>query len=135
MSLLHWADEYSVGIESFDNDHKKLIMILNKLFDALSKGEAQNLIFTIVMELKDYTQYHFNSEEDAFLKHLYPDYESHKDLHDNFLKKIKDFELNYVNKPQVLAIPVFNLLMSWIKEHIQKVDKNYSNFLKNKGMK
>jgi hemerythrin len=64
--LIEWEDIYSVGIEEFDNDHKKLIELINRLHQAMLDKKAKEVLGEIINELVDYTIYHFNKEEAMF---------------------------------------------------------------------
>jgi hemerythrin-like metal-binding protein len=135
MSIIKWTEELSVGVTAFDNDHKKLLEIFNKLFTALSQGAANEVVPTILTELSNYTKTHFNNEENAFKKFNYPEYESHKKLHDGFIKELQDLNDKFNKGHFTLAVPMFNILTDWIKNHIKTIDKKYTNFLNQNGLK
>ena len=72
MELFTWSDEMSVNIKRIDEQHKKLIDLLNSLFLAMIEGQAQSVIEKIVGELINYADYHFKTEEYYFEEHNYP---------------------------------------------------------------
>ena len=41
MAIIEWKDEYSVGIQSIDQQHKIWVGLINKLHDAMKKGEGK----------------------------------------------------------------------------------------------
>jgi hemerythrin-like metal-binding protein len=66
IELIVWSDELSVNIEEIDKQHKKLIDVINVLFNAMIEGKTQNIIDTIIDDLIDYAKYHFSTEEKYF---------------------------------------------------------------------
>ncbi|MCL2155002.1 MAG: bacteriohemerythrin [Leptospirales bacterium] len=132
---MKWTDELSVKINIFDDEHKKLIDLVNKLHDAMSKGQGQKAMADILVELSDYTKIHFGHEEDAMVKYNYPSFPEQKEEHDQFIKKLNDMQTQYKNGSITLSIPIFNFLTSWIQDHIKKLDKSYSEFFIKQGMR
>ena len=59
MAFYEWQDSFSVGNKTMDEQHKKMIGILNQLHDAMSEGKPTNEIGLIVSEMVDYTKFHF----------------------------------------------------------------------------
>ena len=41
MQLLQWKDEYSVGIDAVDYEHKELIDLINRLHEELDAGDFE----------------------------------------------------------------------------------------------
>ena len=71
---LTWKDSYSVGIESIDNDHKKLIHLINNLQTSIDYKTDKQFEKQTLDEVIDYTHYHFSREEELMKKHGYPDF-------------------------------------------------------------
>jgi hemerythrin-like metal-binding protein len=135
MTKFEWKEEdFSVGIKVFDEEHKKLIQVFNTLYEAISTGCVQEHLEEILHELSDYTISHFIHEEEAFRKYNYPEYEEHLAQHNEFRVKIKDLILQHKSGSFSFGMPVFHLLISWIRNHIQIVDRKYKDYLNNKGM-
>jgi hemerythrin-like metal-binding protein len=135
MSKIEWTEEISVGISIFDEEHKKLIALLNKLNDAMLKGQAKNIMEDIIKELIDYTETHFKHEEDTMQKHNYPGLAEQVTEHTTFDNKMHEIQEQYSNGSITLSISVYNFLTSWIKNHIMKTDKKYSDFFLSVGIK
>ncbi len=44
MALLQWKDQYSVGIDAVDYEHRELIALINRLHDELmTKGKESSI--------------------------------------------------------------------------------------------
>ena len=63
MPLITWTDNLSVNHTEIDNQHKKLVDLINILFDAMKAGKGTDVLNKIFAELTSYTIYHFTYEE------------------------------------------------------------------------
>ncbi|MEO5355501.1 MAG: hypothetical protein H7835_20150, partial [Magnetococcus sp. XQGC-1] len=66
---LEWSDNLSVGVDSIDDDHKRLVSLIRELFSASFLGTGDEEIPAILKKLNNYTEYHFYREE-ALLRQL-----------------------------------------------------------------
>ena len=135
MAKIVWTDELSVNISAFDNEHKRLVQLLNDLNDAMTKGQGQAVLGNIVSELVNYAKTHFKHEEEIMEKYGYPKLDDQKKEHREFINKVKDVIDQHQRGTTLLSISIFEFLVSWIKNHIMKSDMAYSKFLNEKGMK
>jgi hemerythrin-like metal-binding protein len=126
MELLEWKDAYSVGIPEFDQEHLHIVLILNKLFQAISKKRLAAAVGPLIEELVSYTQKHFHHEEEEMERLGYPDRERHAAEHHALEQKVLEFQAQYragkLEKPQTL-IP---FLKSWLTGHIMGSDSRYA---------
>lgn len=134
MNFIDWTDDLSVGVETFDEQHKKLISIINKLFDALKQGKANNILSEIFDELIDYTKFHFKSEEQLMTKYGYKDYEYHLKEHNYLTDKVVDLKEKYKEGDLMISIEVMEFLRNWLKDHILVTDKKYGKFFNENGI-
>jgi hemerythrin len=123
MALISWSDSLSVGVLAFDNQHKRLIAIINKLHDAMKEGRGKEVLDGILLELVDYTVYHFLAEEKAFLDAGYLDYVAHKREHDAFTATIKAAR---GSSSTAATLATMKQLTDWLKQHIMGSDKKYA---------
>lgn len=131
-TLVTFTPELSVGVKVFDDHHIILFDIINKLSDAMSKGLAADKVKDIVKELVDYTDWHFKAEEEVFNKYNYPGKDEHIRIHNNMLKTARQLLSDAENGKKILSTELMEFLQDWILDHIMGVDKEYSNFLKDK---
>ena len=127
--LIIWDDFYSVGCEEIDNQHKKLANLINDLYDAYQNNRASEIFENILSELKEYTIYHFSTEEKYFEKYNYPFTEEHKIEHQNFVKKVLEFSNRYSHKDKLVIYDVMLFLKDWLLNHILGSDKKYSEYI------
>lgn len=135
MALVVWSEKLSVGVRSIDDQHKKLVMLLNQLHDGMSAGKGKEVVGPVLKGLIDYTASHFKYEEDLFARTGYPEAAEHKQHHADLVKKVIDIQNIYEEKgPSVLTIQVMNFLKDWLTNHIQGSDRKYAPYLKSKGV-
>lgn len=134
MSLIEWEDRLSVNIELFDEQHKVLVGLINKLYDSVKAGQVISVLESISTELVNYTVTHFKSEEALFQEHGYPEFEQHKKEHEEFTKYVTELKDN-LNYGKAFDFPeLIKYLMRWLYEHILVTDKKYSVFLNRKDV-
>lgn len=136
MPLMEWTDKLSVGVSQFDNEHKKLVAMVNDLFDAVQGGRGKEALAKILDGLIAYTKTHFANEERYFQQHGYPDLAAHKAEHDALAKQVMEVQRKYHSgATATLSMEVMNFLKNWLVRHIQGTDKKYGPFLNGKGVK
>lgn len=135
-----WKKEFELGIKSIDDQHKHLLEIGNSINDLLAVHDEDDddydEIMKILGELKDYTIYHFKTEEDLFIKYNYPEYIQHKQEHDGFIKYINSIDFEKIDENQTIFLK--NLLakiVNWVFSHIITTDYLYKDFLIQLGTK
>jgi hemerythrin-like metal-binding protein len=132
MNLFEWTPAIAVGITTIDDQHKKLISLINDVSDAMKARKATEVIGNILLELSDYTIYHFGNEEKAFEKYNYPDKAAHMAAHKIYVDKINELVERNKKGELGLSISVLDFLMEWITNHIMKTDMQYVPFFKDK---
>lgn len=128
-----WKPSYRVGVDAFDEDHKKLFELMFEMYTALnhipSKGEAKE----VLMELKEYTETHFDREEKLMKKHDYPDIDAHCAQHDEMKQKIDEFLGKFNEEDVAVSKDALHYLENWLVKHIGITDKKYTDFFNSKG--
>ena len=132
--MIKWVDSFSVNVKEIDEQHKRLIGIINELKYSIINENQDDTIEKILDNLTNYTITHFKLEEDYFDKLNYPLAESHKKEHAYFIEKINDFKKEFKVKKVMLSIDILNFLMNWLIKHINDSDKNYSDFFNKHGI-
>jgi len=128
-----WRPEYSVNIQTIDNQHQELVNILNRLFVAVSKREGDKAIAGILDALTSYTQTHFALEERLMRQAKYKDLEPHIAEHKKLLEQLDQLAKKHMVEEKTIYFEMLTFLKTWLKEHIQGVDTKYSAALQEVG--
>lgn len=129
MSYFQWKDEYSVGIAKMDEQHMKLVDILNELFQAMKSGQGSEKVGTILSRLIDYTQKHFSDEEMLMGSEKFTGLAVHKNEHARLTAQVLDFQRQYQANSVGVSVKVSGFLKDWLIHHIMKEDKQYGTYL------
>lgn len=120
------TEDYMLGIESIDEQHLRLISIINRLSDGIASGKSREEIFTIIQELNQYAEQHFAYEEAYFVKCGYDETVSHEQEHRMFIEDIKNFsERSNETDGNLVAVELLGFLEGWLLHHILISDKRY----------
>jgi len=133
MPLVKSFNKYLIGIDRYDEHHKKLIDIINELYDELLKGASKHVIISYLEKLDLYTKIHFQEEEDFLLKINYPKYDEHKEIHQVFIEQISSLKTKA--ESELIGKELIKYLVTWLTKHIFESDREYVGFLnmKEKG--
>lgn len=130
-----WGDEFKLGINSIDEQHKELVRMVNHLHRALKSKTGAEESGKILTELAAYTESHFAHEEELFAAHDYPDRAEHEEIHKDLVEKVTAFKTQFDQGKAGLSMELMDFLTNWLRHHILEVDKAYVPFLKEKGVK
>lgn len=135
MPQIVWSTKYSVNIKTLDEQHQKLIGLLNRLDSAVQQGQGRTVLGGVLDELIAYTVYHFKTEEELFTKYEYPGIAQHVSQHEQLTAKVSGIKQKYDAGQTLISIQVLNFLSDWLTTHIQGSDKQYGPFLNQAGIK
>ncbi len=135
MEYFKWDAKFSVGIDSIDNQHKKIIELINELYGAFVDKRTDDIMGRILHEMADYAIYHFKYEENLLEQSGYPLTAKHIEEHDAFNLKVNEFKAKSALGKFQITFTVLNYLKDWLANHILINDAKYSSHLKKFGAK
>ena len=133
--FIEWKDDYSVDIDSIDQQHKKLLNLINQLQTAVDYSTGEEFEREALDELVDYTKTHFSYEEGLMRDNDYPDFEPHKAQHEKMFAKVEEVLAEYEQDQDTAMANAAEYLKDWLINHINGTDKEYSSYLIGKGVK
>lgn len=134
MAVFKWDETYSVRVHQCDAQHKKLFDIINQLTDAMRVGKGQEIVSDIVSQLILYTRTHFQQEEALMERTQYPELSAHRELHRKLVADVERFQRELDGGLRPNTVSVLSFLKDWLTQHIQKVDKAYTQHLNSHGI-
>jgi len=136
MPLMTWNEKMSVGVVVLDIEHKKLVALVNDLYDGIQSGKAATTLAHVLDGLVGYTAAHFKHEEEFFAKTGYPATAVHKKEHDDLTRQVLEIQAKVrAGAPGTLSLEVMNFLKNWLINHIQGSDKRYGPHLNAAGIR
>lgn len=134
MALLEWnLLAYGVGVSEIDEQHKKLIEMINKLHTYMKAGKGKEILLVLFDEMKQYTSSHFATEEYMMVHNNYEGFKEHKVQHDAFIKKVTELADGYKAGSKEITLNTYDFLKDWLLNHIKHTDKDLGLFLKKNG--
>lgn len=130
-----WNEEMSVGIDIIDEDHKKLLGLLNEVDNIINAGTSSESesIESILFDLLDYTKNHFKREETLMKACDYPHLSEHKNAHETMLGQVNSYMNSFkAGSPSFNPVALRLFLEAWIVDHILKMDKDYVSWISGK---
>jgi hemerythrin len=134
MDFLEWNESFSVGIGSIDEEHKRLIALINRLYEGIKENKQEQVLGPIFNELGDYTRSHFAHEEEIFARYGYPEDQEHALQHALLVGELQDLKAGSRANASLLSLKMMEFLRDWLGVHILEEDKAYSAFLKERGV-
>ena len=120
-----WDSSFETGIPEIDTQHQRLVEIINSLMDGIGHASKETLT-DIIRQLKEYTQYHFKTEEGIMERSGYTDLKEHHFEHQTFVDQLLLFDLDVILATEGLAWDMLHFLRVWLTNHILQVDKKFS---------
>ena len=130
-----WKDEWSIGNEKIDSQHKELINTINILNDACHSGKGFNVIDDTMKFLLNYTVNHFNDEESLQRSIGFPGYRIHREIHEAFKAQATGLyeKLKAEGPNNVFILQMSKTIGEWVVNHVTKEDKKIGDHIKAKN--
>ncbi|MGN1166566.1 MAG: bacteriohemerythrin [Lachnospiraceae bacterium] len=126
-----FSENLITGNELIDSQHKELIDRINKLLDSCEDSNAKLVAVKTLDYLADYTDFHFNAEEQLQREIDYPGFAKHKEQHDNFKKTITELDemLQEEEGPSDAFVEkVEKNVIQWFYTHIEGFDRSVAEY-------
>lgn len=134
--LLNWTNVMSVGIAACDEDHEKIIDMINQLYDGIQAGHSKEVLGDVLDKLIAYASEDFKREEEFFEQTGYPDADAHRIKHQEFTKYIFEIQKQFkAGTSDTLSDDVMGFLLNWVVQHIITEDKKFMPHLSSNGIK
>jgi hemerythrin len=136
MEKIEWDESLSVGIDLIDEQHKMLIQRLKAVTEAIESNQGEGTIAKTLDFLLDYTDFHFSEEEEQMARHNYPGLDLQKQQHEEFKDSVKKLAADFEQEGAIkdIADHIRDFLFNWLIKHIEEVDHQFGQFLKQKEL-
>jgi hemerythrin len=126
-----WTNNFSVGIEQIDAQHKVLIGYITDLETSVDNPDEKqrwSSIHYAIVQLRDYTRIHFSVEECLMEILDYPGRGPHIEEHKGFVETISDLERRSITHNDITEGEIIEFLRRWLLNHIETSDREYSSY-------
>jgi len=122
MSLIMWREEFSVGVDAVDHEHREMIDLINSLDDAMEKNADHPAIVGTLGEIFARIAAHFALEEKVMRDARYSALESHKQDHEVLLDELLDIIDSVDADGRYDRADLSRTLDRWFSDHFRTHD-------------
>ncbi len=122
MSALVWQKSFEVGEPTMDEQHQRLIALINDLDEGVASG-SNEVIGKAALGLLDYARVHFAYEEGQMEARGYPEMAAHRKLHTDFMKTAMDSYRQLLRGDTSVVPTLVAYLQNWLLTHIMADDR------------
>jgi len=133
--FMTWSRQLETGVPAMDNQHRKLVGLVNTLFENLRSGNTDEVLAASLNALVQYTATHFSSEEQYLAGQGFANLSEHKKIHNSLVEKVMDFKGDYEQGRAAIGIDLMIFLREWLVDHIMVEDMQYSPKVVDRGLK
>lgn len=133
MRIVEWEERFNLGIEAIDRDHRHLLELLNRSYNAVILDRNINELRYIFHDLLEYADRHFSAEEVMMRRYGYGGTEAHMAEHEAFRVRVGELLDRLLAPEFVFDVELVNFLEEWLLNHIQRVDREYAAVVVAKG--
>lgn len=122
MALIEWKENFNVGVDEVDFEHRELIDLINALHADLLAAGKKGSILDFLGEIYTRIAAHFALEEKVMRDHHYDQYQAHKDDHERLLDEIRDIMDDYEDAELFSDSELSRRLTQWFVGHFKSMD-------------
>jgi len=130
--LITWSPTYSIGLKVIDDQHKKILNLVNEMYNHIAADEESELAYSkkIIQQTVEHIRENFATEEKILLITKFPEYAEHKSAHESFILTLIG-NMKDVENGKKLNITAFtHFLRDWILTHIAIMDRQHFESLR-----
>lgn len=135
MHIIEWTDDFALGIDDIDTQHRELVGMINAL-DTSSHGDHRpETTRRLLAQLADYVRDHFALEERLMAGGgCTPELVArHCGEHAYFRSVLKDLASDFESGRRSITVPLIEYLVHWLLHHIVVVDRMMAHQLNATG--
>jgi hemerythrin-like metal-binding protein len=124
--LFPWENKYVLGIKEVDDQHMKLVGMINSLHAGMRSGKGRVTTSGVLQSLMEYALYHFRTEEDLMNKYGYPGLLEHRTDHLVFMERVGEMAKRHGGGEFLVSLELNEFLKDWLSDHILTTDRKFA---------
>lgn len=125
-------DNLITGNKTIDSQHQELIDRIRQFVAACKSGDSKIKAIKMLDYLDEYTNFHFQEEEDLQKKVSYPEISGHHAKHEEFKTSIQEL-YDYLNENEgpddQFIEQVKRNVVDWLFQHIKTFDRSVAEYI------
>lgn len=122
MTLINWKDEFSIGIESVDKEHRDMIELINELDGAMQDDADCATVARALGEIYARISAHFALEEKVMRDTAYSGFAAHKADHELLLDELLETIDSVEDAGRYDRNALSGSLNQWFSDHFRTHD-------------
>ncbi|MCU7944827.1 MAG: bacteriohemerythrin [Candidatus Thiodiazotropha sp. (ex Cardiolucina cf. quadrata)] len=131
--FLTWRDDWYLGIDEIDQQHLRLVELINQVADSVmtqnSESNDDGGAMRLVLQLQEETRQHFRDEEAFMRNHEYPQVSSHHREHALLQAELSDLIREIEEGKRRLDIETLTSLKYWLIDHVIESDMDIARYM------
>jgi hemerythrin len=129
MDWIPWDNTLKTGHARMDADHNGLAELFNVLADAVDKRKGRDCYASLLDDIIQHAQTHFDLEEQLMAEHHYPKFDQHKAEHAMLISQALSYRATFDVDAAQSPVAVAHFPEVWLAFHILFSDKQLADFL------
>ena len=122
MTLIAWRNEFSVGVDAVDHEHREMIALINELDEAMQDDASQATVVEALGEIYARISAHFALEEKTMRDARYSQLAEHKQDHEQLLDELLDVIDSVDDEGRYDRADLSRSLDRWFSDHFRTHD-------------
>lgn len=129
MFKTEWEEQFAVGHERIDEEHKKLLSLISEIATAVENEESHGRLLRLLRCLIKYAEFHFMSEENIMHDVAYPEVVAHAASH-RFLIEQLVINTEAFAQGEQDAYAIVAYVTEWFAKHTALEDRKISEYIR-----
>ena len=122
MRLLDWKEDFRIGVDAADADHRELVDTINRLHDEFDDPGHPRDAASLIADVLGAVAAHFSDEEVLMRTRGYPGLDQHKQDHDRLLDELRDMMEAFAGADEPDSVELSLRLEPWFARHFHSYD-------------
>ena len=132
--LFTFDQTWSVKVNRMDEEHEGIFKRINKLHKSVKNGGDSKDVLSIIRDLTNFTDKHFQEEEKLMKKINYAGLSEQVRIHRALIAKLKSIIKDLEDEKEMDFIDIMSFAKGWLQDHILGVDSKYSEAMNENGI-
>jgi len=126
---MEWTQEYTAHDAGIDREHQVLFGLVDRLHQAMLKGQGTEVLGMLLAELTKFVGNHFANEEKIMAAMRYPEMLAHVQQHDQIRRRMEGVAARFERGETAITIELMLFLSDWLSNHTMVTDRRLGDYI------
>lgn len=128
-----WTDKMLLGVKMMDDDHRKLVEMINALVMEINQDAHKDMIIGHLTAIARYATEHFKREETFMAGLNYPGVAVHKAEHERLILEVYELRTRLGSGSVSLTPNIIKYMQGWFIDHIHGPDTELAKYVQKRA--